>query len=113
MDITLDATAREVLDGPHIAAIATSNSDGRPQSSVIFVNATATPWCSAPSRGLETRMARDPRVSLLVVDKHSGRYVEIRGSVEITVDPEKRVLYEIYDGYVGGAAPPPEPMPSA
>jgi hypothetical protein len=28
---------RDVLDGPHIASIATSNADGRPQSSVIFV----------------------------------------------------------------------------
>jgi pyridoxine/pyridoxamine 5'-phosphate oxidase len=37
MDITLNDVAREVLDGPHIAAIATSNADGRPQSSLIFV----------------------------------------------------------------------------
>jgi Pyridoxamine 5'-phosphate oxidase len=37
MDITLNDTAREVLDWPHIAAIATSNADGHPQSSLIFV----------------------------------------------------------------------------
>ena len=37
MDITLNAAAREVLDGPHFAVLATSNADGRPQSSVIFV----------------------------------------------------------------------------
>lgn len=37
MDITLNDTAREVLDGPHLAMIATSNADVRPQSSVIFV----------------------------------------------------------------------------
>jgi hypothetical protein len=29
MDITFNDTAPEVLDGPHIAAIATSNADGR------------------------------------------------------------------------------------
>jgi general stress protein 26 len=37
-------------------------------------------------------MARDPRVSLLVADKGQPRYVEIRGSVEIVDDPEKRLL---------------------
>jgi hypothetical protein len=37
MDITLNDTAREVLDGPHLAMIATSKADGRPQSSVIFI----------------------------------------------------------------------------
>ncbi len=54
-------------------------------------------------------MARDPRVSLLVVDWTKGRYIEIRGSVEITDDPEKRLLYEMYDRYMGGTPPPPEP----
>jgi hypothetical protein len=29
--------------------------------------------------------------------------------VDITDDPEKRLLYEMYDRYMGGAAPPPEP----
>jgi hypothetical protein len=50
MDITLNDAARGVLDGPHIAAIATSNAD----------------------------------------------------------DPEKRLLYEMYDRYMSGMAPPPE-----
>ena len=59
---------------------------------------------------LKTRnMTRDPRVSLLVLDNENGRYVEIRGTVQITEDPHKRLLYEMYDRYMGGAAPPPEP----
>jgi hypothetical protein len=29
--------------------------------------------------------------------------------VKITEDPEKRLLYEMYDRYMGGTAPPPEP----
>jgi PPOX class probable F420-dependent enzyme len=111
MDITLNDAAREVIDGPHIAAIATSNTDGRPQSSVIFVKRDGDTVVFSTIKGrLKTRnMARDPRVSLLVVDKGKGRYVEIRGTVEITDDPEKRLLYEMYDRYMGGMAPPPEP----
>jgi hypothetical protein len=30
MDITVNDAAREVLDGPHLAMIATSNADGSP-----------------------------------------------------------------------------------
>jgi PPOX class probable F420-dependent enzyme len=111
MDLTLNDVAREVLEGPHFAVLATSNADGRPQSSVIFVKRDGdTVVFSTIKNRLKTRnMARDPRVSLLVVDKHKGRYVEIRGSVEITDDPEKRLLYEMYDRYMGGMPPPPEP----
>jgi PPOX class probable F420-dependent enzyme len=111
MDLTLNGAAREVLDGPHFAMIATSNADGRPQSSVIFVKRDGDAVVFSTIKGrLKTRnMARDPRVSLLVVDKEKGRYIEIRGSVEITDDPEKRLLYEMYDRYMGGAPPPPEP----
>jgi PPOX class probable F420-dependent enzyme len=60
---------------------------------------------------LKTRnMTRDARVSLLVIQKDNpGRYVEIRGAVDITDDPEKTLLYEMYDRYMGGATPPPEP----
>jgi PPOX class probable F420-dependent enzyme len=108
---TLNDTAREVLDGPHTAVLATANADGRPQSSVIFVRRDGdTVLFSTVNGRLKTRnMRRDPRVSLLVMDKATGRYVEIRGSVDITDDPEKKLLYEMYDRYMGGAAPPPEP----
>jgi len=111
MDITLNDVARDVLDGPHIAAIATSNADGRPQSSLIFVKRDGDTVVFSTIKGrLKTRnMARDPRVSLLVVDKGQNRYLEIRGRVEITDDPEKRLLYEMYDRYMDGVAPPPEP----
>lgn len=111
MDITLNESAREVLDGPHFAVLATSNADGRPQSSVIFVKRDGDKVVFSTIKGrLKTRnMTRDPRVSLLVVDKENGRYVEVRGSVEITDDPEKRLLYEMYDRYMDGMSPPPEP----
>jgi PPOX class probable F420-dependent enzyme len=111
MDITLNELAREVLDGPHIAAIATSNADGRPQSSVIFVkrDGDTVAFSTIKSRLKTRNMTRDPRVSLLVIDKEKGRYVEIRGTVEITEDPEKRLLYEMYAHHMGGATPPPEP----
>jgi PPOX class probable F420-dependent enzyme len=109
--IPLNDTARDVLDGPHFSILATSNRDGRPQSSVIFVKRDGDTVVFSTIKGrLKTRnMTRDPRVSLLVLDKNTGRYVEIRGTVDITDDPDKTLLYEMYDRYMDGATPPPEP----
>src|SRR2546430_4372844 len=108
--ITLNDTARDLIDGPHTAILATSNRDGRPQSSVIFIKRDGDTVVFSPIKGrLKTRnMTRDPRVSLVVL-QHAGRYIEIRGTVEISDDPAKSLLYEMYDRYMGGATPPPEP----
>jgi PPOX class probable F420-dependent enzyme len=107
---TLNDTARNVIDGPHVAILATSNRDGRPQSSVIFIKRDGDTVVFSTIKGrLKTRnMTRDPRVSLLVLE-NAGRYVEIRGTVDITDDPEKALLYDMYDRYMGGAKPPSEP----
>ena len=80
----LNDAAREVIDGPHLAVIATANADGRPQSSVIFVKRDGDQVVFSTIKGrLKTRnMTRDPRVSLLVIDTRSGRYAEVRGTVE-------------------------------
>ena len=109
--VELDDVAREVIDGPHVAILATSNRDGRPQSSVIFVKRDDDTVVFSTIKGrLKTRnMTRDPRVSLLVLDTKTGRYVEIRGTVDITEDPEKTLLYEMYERYMNGATPPAEP----
>ncbi|MES9537353.1 MULTISPECIES: PPOX class F420-dependent oxidoreductase [unclassified Actinomadura] len=110
MTVNLPATARELLDGPHAAILATTNPDGRPQSSVIFVKREGDTVVFSTIRGRQkTRnMERDPRISLLVL-AHASGYVEIRGTVTITDDPDKALLHEMYDRYMDGAAPPPEP----
>ena len=110
MGMQLNDAAKDLLDGPHTAVLATTNADGRPQSSVIFVKRDDDTVVFSTIKGrLKTRnMQRDPRVSLLVL-ANVGRYVEIRGSVEITEDPEKVLLHEMYNRYMGGKTPPPEP----
>jgi PPOX class probable F420-dependent enzyme len=102
--------AGELIDGPHTAILATPNRDGHPQSSVIFVKRSGDTVVFSTIRGrLKTRnMERDPRVSLLVLAQ-PGRYVEIRGRVDITDDPEKTLLHQMYELYMNGATPPPEP----
>ncbi|WP_280475799.1 PPOX class F420-dependent oxidoreductase [Nocardia asiatica] len=107
----LDHTVRALIDGPHAAVLATANADGRPQSSVIFVDYDGDTLLFSTIEGrLKTRnMRRDPRVSLLVLSRADGRYVEVRGRVEITDDPEKTLSTAMYAKYMGGAMPPPEP----
>jgi PPOX class probable F420-dependent enzyme len=107
----LDDKTRDLLDGPHFAILATPNADGRPQSSVIFALRDGDTVLVSTIRGrLKTRnMERDNRVSLLVLQKETGQYAEIRGSVEITDDPQKKLLDEMYARYMNGATPPPEP----
>jgi PPOX class probable F420-dependent enzyme len=110
MTTKLDETTRDLLDGPHSAILATANADGRPQSTEIFVKRDGDAVVFSTIKGrLKTRnMKRDPRVSLLVLASR-GRYVEIRGIVDIEEDPERKLLYEMYDRHMGGATPPAEP----
>ncbi|MBA9002933.1 TIGR03618 family F420-dependent PPOX class oxidoreductase [Thermomonospora cellulosilytica] len=77
---------------------------------MIFVRRDGDTVLFSTIRGrLKTRnMERDPRVSLLVL-ADAFAYVEIRGTVTITDDPGKVLLREMYDRYMGGAEPPPEP----
>jgi PPOX class probable F420-dependent enzyme len=111
MTVRLDDNIRELIDGPHAAILSTPNADGQPQSSVIFVKYEDDALVFSTVKGrLKTRnMLRDPRVSLLVLGRANGRYVEVRGRVEITEDPDKTLLHEMYGRYMGGSTPPPEP----
>lgn len=110
MTLTLSDAAREVLDGPHTAILSTANADGSPQATVIFVKRDGDSVLFSTITGrLKTRnMRRDPRVSLLVL-ANLGRWVEIRGCVDIEPDPDRQLLHEMYRRYMGGATPPPEP----
>jgi PPOX class probable F420-dependent enzyme len=106
----LNDAARALLDQPHTAILATSDAAGRPQSSVIFVKRDGDSVVFSTIKGrLKTRnMARQPRVSLLVLSDH-GRWVDIRGTVEIADDPDKVLLHEMYARYMRGQTPPAEP----
>jgi PPOX class probable F420-dependent enzyme len=56
-------------------------------------------------------MVRDPRVNLLVhsLPVAGPDYATISGTVELTDDPDRSLLQVMYDLYMGGATPPPEP----
>jgi PPOX class probable F420-dependent enzyme len=106
--------ARQILGGPHLSVLATTNADRSAQLSVIFVQPDGDDilFSTIAGRRKTTNMLRDPRVTLLLhslpASPVSG-YATIHGTVELTDDPDGAFLQVIYGLRMGGATPPPEP----
>jgi PPOX class probable F420-dependent enzyme len=116
----LTNAVRYILDGPHLTILATTGTDGTPQTSVIFVkrNGDEILFSTIKGRRKTINMSRDSRVNLLIhglpVDRpnYAGdgpNYATIYGTVELTDDPNGAFHQEMYDIHMGGATPPPEP----
>jgi PPOX class probable F420-dependent enzyme len=106
---------RDLLAGPHLSVLATTNPHGEPQTSVIFVTLEGEEilFSTIKGRRKTANMQRDPRVNLLV-HRLSGSdtsppYAAISATVEIVDDPDGSFHQVMYDIYMGGATPPPEP----
>jgi PPOX class probable F420-dependent enzyme len=110
----LSDPVRTILDGAHLSVLATTNPDGRPQTSVIFVKRDddAILFSTIKGRRKLTNMLQDRRVNLLVhtlpVGGEGSTYVTISGTVEISDDPDGSFRDVIYNLHMGGAAAPPE-----
>lgn len=106
-------SVQRILAGPHLSVLATSNPDGRPQTSVIFVKRDGDDilFSTIKGRRKTDNMLRDPRVNLLVhpLPVEGPEYVTISGTVELTDDPDGSFHQVMYDTHMGGATPPPEP----
>jgi PPOX class probable F420-dependent enzyme len=108
-------TAARILSGPHLSVLSTTNPDGSPQSSVIFVQPDGDDvlFSTIKGRRKTANMQRDPRVSLLVhslpTEQGEFTYAAISGVVELADDPEGAFHQVMYDLHMGGATAPPEP----
>jgi PPOX class probable F420-dependent enzyme len=113
-DRALEA-AREILGAPHLSVLSTTNADGSAQMSVIFVKPDGDDilFSTITGRRKTANMSRDPRVTLLLhsltASASDSAYATIHGTVELTDDPGGAFHQEMYDLYMGGATPPPEP----
>ena len=109
----LNDTVRRIVDGPHLSVLATTDADGKPQTSMIFVKRQGDHilFSTINGRRKTTNMGRDPRVNLLVhgLPAVGPNYATISGTVELTDDPDGSFHQELYDIHMGGATPPPEP----
>jgi len=116
----LNQAVRSILDGPHLSVLATTDADGKPQTSVIFVKRDGDEilFSTIKGRRKTINMSRDPRVNLLIhglpVDRPNDagdgpNYATVAGAVELSDDPNGAFHQEMYDIHMGGATPPPEP----
>jgi PPOX class probable F420-dependent enzyme len=109
----LTDTVRRIVDGPHLSVLATTDADGKAQTSVIFVKREGDHilFSTIKGRRKTMNMARDPRVNLLVhgLPAPGPSYATISGTVELTDDPDGSFHQVMYDFHMGGATPPPEP----
>ena len=113
-EIASDAV-RDILAGPHLSVLATTNPDGAPQTSVIFITRQADDivFSTIKGRRKTTNMQRHPGVNVLVHRLPIGEayppYATISGTVELVDDPDGSFHQVMYDIHMGGATPPPEP----
>jgi PPOX class probable F420-dependent enzyme len=107
--------ARQILAGPHLSVLATTNADGSAQMSVIFVQPDGDDilFSTIEGRRKTTNMLRDPRVTLLLhsltASAANSAYATIYGAVELNDDPGGEFHRVMYGLYMGGATPDPEP----
>jgi PPOX class probable F420-dependent enzyme len=88
-DLPIPASHVDLLERPIHGVLTTMGVDGRPQSSVVWVDTDR--GCAAVNTTLERRKGRNmivnPKVSLLVVDpENTSRYIQIRGDAELVTE---------------------------
>jgi PPOX class probable F420-dependent enzyme len=109
--MALDDTARHLVAGKNFGVLATVNPDGSPQTSVVWVGLDddAVVISALASRRKVRNIGRDPRVSLTITDAQNPyQSVEIRGTADVTDDPERSLSFRLSHKYVG-EDPPADP----
>jgi PPOX class probable F420-dependent enzyme len=108
MAVPLSEAARELADGANFATVATINPDGGPQTSVVWIGRDGDDllFSSARHRRKVRNLARDPRVSITIIDgRDPYTHVEVRGRAKLTDDPSNALGNVLSHKYLGTDAP--------
>lgn len=103
----MNEVARALIDGDNPAVLATTNSDGSPQTSVVWVGRDGDDVLISTGQGRkkDRNVRRDPRVSVIVIDKDEPlRYVEIRGTAAVSPDVDRELAQRLAEKYEGEGA---------
>jgi PPOX class probable F420-dependent enzyme len=87
--VPIPASHADLLTRPICGVLTTMGPDGRPESSLVWVDHDGT--CALVNTTMERRkgrhLAADQRCSLLVVDpENTGRFMQVRGDAELVMD---------------------------
>ncbi len=114
MSTQIPDSHKDLLEKAIPATIATIMPDGQPQLSVVWCNYDGEHVLVNTARGRQKdkNLSARPRATLLVIDPNNAyRYLEVRGTVEMTEEGavahinQLARLYTGADSYYGSAAP--------
>lgn len=100
----LPVAAKTLLDNGNFVVVGTSNTDGSPQTSVLWATYDGNDLLLSTIQGRkkETNWLKDPRTSVLILDRDDPyRYVEVRGSVSMTTEGGPELIERLSQRYTG------------
>jgi PPOX class probable F420-dependent enzyme len=103
-DVELSAVEREFLENPFVGIVTTLHPDGSPQSTVVWVDVDdgGPSINTAYGRVKPRNLARDPRISLVVVDPSDPyRWVKINGTSELVDEGADDQIDRLSKKYTG------------
>lgn len=96
--------AEVFFDEPYYATISTVEPDGQPQVTVVWTKRDGDDILISTVRGRrkERNLRARPQATVFVLDpENPWHYVEVRGTVTLEDDPEKKLIHELSHKYVG------------
>ncbi|MEO7261479.1 MAG: PPOX class F420-dependent oxidoreductase [Jatrophihabitantaceae bacterium] len=96
--------AKKLLDDANFVVVATSNTDGSPQTSVLWATYEGDDLLLSTIQGRkkETNWLKDPRVSVLILDRENPYgYVEVRGAVSMSIEGGPELIERLSQAYTG------------
>ncbi|MGX7677688.1 PPOX class F420-dependent oxidoreductase [Jatrophihabitans sp. DSM 45814] len=102
--VPLPVKAKELLDAANFVVVATNNTDGSPQTSVLWATYEGDELLLSTTQGRkkETNWLRDPRTSVLILDRENPYgYVEVRGTVSMVTDGGPELIERLSQIYTG------------
>jgi PPOX class probable F420-dependent enzyme len=96
--------AKKLLDAANFVVVATSNTDGSPQTSVLWATYDGDELLLSTIQGRkkETNWLKDPRVSVLILDREDPyHYVEVRGTVSMSTEGGPELIERLSQIYTG------------
>ena len=101
---TVTANEREFLEKPYVGVVTTLQHDGSPQSTVVWVDVddAGISINTAYGRVKPRNLARDPRISLIVVDPGDPyRWLKLRGTADLVAESADEQIDRLSKKYTG------------
>jgi PPOX class probable F420-dependent enzyme len=92
----------EFLEAENYAVVAPLGEDGAPQTSVVWIDTDGehVVFNTKPGRAKGLHLERDPRVSVLVIDRNDWlRYLEVEGTAELDYEGANEHIEKLSQKY--------------